>query len=106
MCPNEATRAAKTQQMQPRPLFFYVPCFFSAAGKTGLAQNMSSDDMNETTDNKPTSQRYPCHCCNKQNAVYWSEKRKNFICENCLKTFHQDIIAKRNGMAVEQLSLC
>jgi uncharacterized Zn ribbon protein len=67
---------------------------------------MFISDMSTSTDKKPTTRRYPCHCCNKQGAVYWSEKRQSFICENCLKTFNQEIIARRNGMAVEQLSFC
>jgi transposase len=50
--------------------------------------------------------RYPCHCCHKKAAVYWSEKRQSFICENCLKTFDRAVIAKRNGLAVEQLTFC
>ena len=62
--------------------------------------------MSTTKDKKTSTQRYPCHCCHKQGVVYWSERRQSFICENCLKTFNQEIIAKRNGMAVEQLSFC
>jgi hypothetical protein len=58
------------------------------------------------TRKKTPANRYPCHCCHKAAAVYWSEKRQCFICENCLKTFDRAVIAKRNGLAVEQLSLC
>ncbi|MHB1361559.1 MAG: hypothetical protein ACYCW5_03035 [Thermoleophilia bacterium] len=52
------------------------------------------------------NQRYPCHCCHKKAAIYWSEKRRCFICENCLKTFDPAIIAARNDMTLEQLTLC
>ena len=75
-------------------------------GNPPCVQNISIDAMNNSTDKKPASRRFPCHCCHKQGVVYWSEKRQSFICENCLKTFNQEIIAKRNGMAVEQLSFC
>jgi DNA-directed RNA polymerase subunit M/transcription elongation factor TFIIS len=76
-------------------------------GKNHPAKNKYTDSIMNTAKEKiPTSQRFPCHCCHKQGAVYWSEKRQSFICENCLKTFDQAIIARRNGMAVEQLSLC
>ncbi|MHB0866631.1 MAG: hypothetical protein ACYC6B_03570 [Thermoleophilia bacterium] len=54
--------------------------------------------------NIPT--RYPCHCCHKQEAVYWSQKRDSFICGNCLKTFDRAVIASRNGPAAQQMTLC
>lgn len=50
--------------------------------------------------------RYTCHCCHKKDAISWSDKRHTFMCENCLKTFDPAIIARRNGVAVEQLTLC
>lgn len=62
--------------------------------------------MSTSAEKKGTVNRYPCHCCNKKDAVYWSDKRQGFICENCQKVFDSAIIARRNGLAVEQLSLC
>ncbi|MHB1324884.1 MAG: hypothetical protein ACYDGS_04225 [Thermoleophilia bacterium] len=62
--------------------------------------------MSEEPQNRSTSQRYPCHCCHKKETVGWSEKRQCFICENCLKTFDAAVIARRNGMTAEQLTLC
>lgn len=50
--------------------------------------------------------RYPCHCCHKQEAVYWSIKRDSFMCENCFKTFDRAVIVSRNGPAAQQLTLC
>jgi hypothetical protein len=50
--------------------------------------------------------KFPCHCCHKKDSLQWSEKRQSYICENCLKTFDPAIVARRNGMALEQLSLC
>ena len=58
------------------------------------------------TENHSSHQRYPCHCCHKKAVIYWSEKRQCFICENCLKTFDAAIIARRNDMTLEQLTLC
>lgn len=62
--------------------------------------------MSTATEKKTTVGRYPCHCCHKNGVVYWSEKRQSFICDNCMKTFDSAVIAKRNGLAVEQLTLC
>jgi len=62
--------------------------------------------MNLATRKKTTPGRYPCHCCHKKESVSWSQKRQCFICDNCLKTFDAAIIARRNGMLVEQLTLC
>ncbi|MHB8143658.1 MAG: hypothetical protein ACYDGX_08370 [Thermoleophilia bacterium] len=55
---------------------------------------------------KSATHRYPCHCCHKPAAIVWHDKRQCFLCENCLKTFDSAIIASRNGLAVEQLTLC
>jgi hypothetical protein len=76
----------------------------SLTGKRPAAANMCT--MSTLTTEKSTSPRYPCHCCHKPESVYWSQKRSSFICENCLKTFDRAVIAKRNGLAVEQLTLC
>jgi len=62
--------------------------------------------MSELKESQKTSARYPCHCCHKKAVIYWSEKRQCFICENCLKTFDRAIIARRNDIALEQLTLC
>ncbi len=62
--------------------------------------------MGASTGKDMSRQKYPCHCCNKQGAVYWSEKRRSFICGNCLKTFDKAIIARRHGIPAEQLTLC
>ena len=62
--------------------------------------------MSERTSKHVHGQRYPCHCCHKKATVYWSEKRQCFICENCLKTFDRAVIAARNDMTAEQLTLC
>lgn len=62
--------------------------------------------MSTSTQKKDIANRYPCHCCNKKDVVYWSDKRQSFICENCQKSFDSAIIAHRNGITVEQLSLC
>lgn len=50
--------------------------------------------------------RYPCHCCRKKDTVSWSEKRQGFVCDNCQKVFDRAVIARRNGVTAEQLSLC
>lgn len=57
---------------------------------------------------EPTSitQRYTCHCCHKRASIYWAEKRQTFICDNCKKTFDAAVIARRNDMTLEQLTLC
>ncbi len=73
------------------------------AGKPHRPQNCIQ--VSTETQKTAPSQRYPCHCCRKPASVYWSEKRRCFICENCLKTFDLAVIAKRNGLAAEQLSL-
>jgi hypothetical protein len=62
--------------------------------------------LNESNENQGTTSRFPCHCCHKKDAIYWSDKRQCFICENCLKTFDRAIIARRNDITVEQLTLC
>lgn len=62
--------------------------------------------MSTSVTEKSTSRRYPCHCCHKKAAIYWSEKRRCFICESCLKTFDAAVIARRNDLTVEQLTLC
>ena len=62
--------------------------------------------MSTQTTKNTASNRFPCHCCHKKASVYWLEKRQTFICENCMKTFDRAIIARRNGMAAEQLSFC
>lgn len=62
--------------------------------------------MSITAKKKIATGRYPCHCCHKKDSISWSDKRQSFICDNCLKTFDPAIIARRNGMAVEQLTLC
>ncbi len=63
-------------------------------------------DMNDSTDRRGLSGHYPCHCCHKKATVHWSEKRQCFICDNCLKTFDWAVIARRNDMTMEQLTLC
>ncbi|MHB9112649.1 MAG: hypothetical protein ACYC4D_08525 [Thermoleophilia bacterium] len=62
--------------------------------------------MTDSNEKPRSSARYPCHCCHKKATVSWSEKRQSFICENCLKTFDRAVIAARNDMTVEQLTLC
>jgi len=62
--------------------------------------------MNDSKGKKRDTVRYPCHCCHKKASVSWSEKRQSFICENCLKTFDRAVIAARNDLILEQLTLC
>ena len=62
--------------------------------------------MTKSASKDKAATRYPCHCCHKPAAIYWHEKRQCFICENCLKTFDSAVIAKRNGSADVQMSLC
>ncbi|MHB8793572.1 MAG: hypothetical protein ACYC6O_09595 [Thermoleophilia bacterium] len=62
--------------------------------------------MDDSKENPRSSARYPCHCCHKKATVSWSEKRQSFICQNCLKTFDRAVIAARNDMTMEQLTLC
>lgn len=62
--------------------------------------------MSASRERKGTVNRYPCHCCRKKDTVYWSEKRQGFVCENCQKVFDRAVIARRNGVTTEQLSLC
>jgi len=62
--------------------------------------------MNDCTEKYTTSARYPCHCCHKKATVSWSEKRQGYMCANCLKTFDRAVIAARNDMNAEQLTLC
>ena len=74
---------------------------------TGTETENHMEDKTETSaGTMNTARRYPCHCCHKKASVYWSGKRRCFICESCLKTFDPAVIARRNDTMVEQLTLC
>ncbi|MBI5871181.1 MAG: transposase [Actinobacteria bacterium] len=62
--------------------------------------------MTDSLEKTHSSASFPCHCCHKKATVSWSEKRNGFICSNCLKTFDRAVIAARNDMTTEQLTLC
>ncbi|MFA5801613.1 MAG: hypothetical protein WC911_03965 [Thermoleophilia bacterium] len=62
--------------------------------------------MSDPAEDASTTQRYTCHCCHKRASIYWSDKRLTFICDNCKKTFDAAVIARRNDMTLEQLTLC
>lgn len=49
---------------------------------------------------------YRCHCCNKNNVIRWNEKRGAFICSNCLKVFHNEVVIAHHEKEIRKNDKC